>query len=79
MPLNKICIAKSVQKYKSPVETGLLANTGGRIRTLNLLIRSQVLYPVELRPHGLRLYTKHPARTRQVRPRRHLTRARPGQ
>ena len=29
-----------------------IQSTGGRIRTLNLLIRSQVLYPIELRPHG---------------------------
>ena len=31
-------------------------NTGGRSRICNLLIRSQVLYPIELRPrNGLRI------------------------
>src|SRR5258708_38951251 len=31
---------------------GLRANTGEGNRTPNLLIRSQVLYPIELRPHS---------------------------
>ena len=35
-----------------PMRAGLGRSTGGRIRTLNLLIRSQVLYPVELRPQS---------------------------
>ena len=34
---------------QTPKNRGLFKNTRGRIRTLNLLIRSQVLYPVELR------------------------------
>ena len=46
-----------------------------RIRTSNLLIRSQMLYPIELRalfpfqePHGVAVtavYTTHPAESRQ--------------
>ena len=44
---NKSGMAKN---EKAPEIRGF-SNTGGRIRTLNLLIRSQVLYPIELRPH----------------------------
>ncbi len=39
------------QNDASPAFSRACVSTGGRIRTLNLLIRSQVLYPIELRPH----------------------------
>ena len=42
------CVGR--QNDTSPASCRACVSTGGRIRTLNLLIRSQVLYPVELRP-----------------------------
>ena len=41
------------QNNANPASSRVCVSTGGRIRTLNLLIRSQVLYPVELRPRGV--------------------------
>ncbi len=35
-------------------------STGGRSRTLNLLIRSQMLYPIELRPHASQHFPGRP-------------------
>ena len=35
------------------------SSTPGRIRTLNLLIRSQTLYPVELRAQVLHIFLTH--------------------
>lgn len=48
-----VCFAAFLQlKEKSrKLEGNRLISTPGRIRTLSLLIRSQTLYPVELRAH----------------------------
>ena len=44
----------SVKINRPRVRRGLIPSTGERSRTPNLLIRSQVLYPIELRPRGER-------------------------
>ena len=41
-----------IPNKKRPIETGLKSTPAG-IRTPNLLIRSQMLYPIELRVHVL--------------------------
>jgi hypothetical protein len=49
-------------QQKSPrtrVFWGLMYGAAGRIRTHDPLVRSQVLYPTELQPLKLKLYTEN--------------------
>ena len=58
-------IRKFIERKKHPVIQSALVihtykdqyNVGERIRTPDLLVRSQTLYPAELRPHNTHLFT----------------------
>jgi len=46
-------LKNKAQNDDNPAKSGVAGNTRGKIRTCNLLIRSQVLYPIELRTHPI--------------------------
>ena len=48
---------KNSTKYSDPKLKVVLIGAPGEIRTPDRLVRSQVLYPAELRAHGLFVFT----------------------
>ena len=49
----------ATNRRSAAVSPAAMDGTGERTRTPNLLIRSQVLYPIELRPHEVRRGREH--------------------